>query len=78
MQITGRVSPAEAGRRVELQRRTGGHWRTLGASVTIAADGQYATTLAVSGRGRIVLRVYRAATTTNAAGTSRVVTLHIT
>jgi hypothetical protein len=84
--LFGVVAPAENGQRVVVQELVRGKWKALTLSQTLKvrrlpngtrASG-YIITLAEAAKGTYSFRVVRAATTTNAAGTSRVVTLTVT
>jgi hypothetical protein len=84
--LFGTVSPSENGERVVVQQRVRGKWKTLSLSATLKvrrlpngtrASG-YVITLTEAAKGTYSFRMVRAATSTNAAGISRIVTLTVT
>jgi hypothetical protein len=87
--LFGAVSPTENGQRVVVQERVRGKWKAVAVSASIAtlkvrrlpngtkASG-YIINLTEASKGTYSFRVVRAATSTNAVGTSRVVTLRVT
>ena len=76
VRLSGRVAPAHPGGRVELQLLTSRGWRTVAAD-RLNARSVFATTVIAALPGRYVLRAVTAATTTDAAGTSRTVTVRV-
>jgi hypothetical protein len=84
--ILGTVAPQEAGRRVVLQRLVAGKWQSLGITAKIkrqrTSSHKNVTAFALTYRparaGRETLRVFRAATSSNAAGLSKELHLRVT
>jgi hypothetical protein len=87
--LFGTVSPNETGQHVAIQQLVKGKWKSVaGKSGTATIKKQklpsgkktvgYVFTLKESKPGHYTFRVTRAATTTNAAGRSTSITLHVT
>ena len=83
--IWGTVAPPEAGQTVKLQMKSSGHWVTKGTATIKKQklpDGSTAKgfvfSLTLHTKGTFVLRVARAATDANTAGTSKHLTLTVT
>lgn len=75
--LSGRVMPAQPGRRVTLQRRRGHRWVTAGRA-RLGRTGRFALTVRPGPAGRTSYRVRVAATRQNVAGTSRTITVRVT
>jgi hypothetical protein len=84
--MSGKVSPNERGKTVELQVRSGGSWQSSDVSATLtrhvthtgAVTSVYRLIFYVRHRGHYILRAWRSATSSNAAGTSPRVRLTVT
>jgi hypothetical protein len=76
VRLTGRVAPAHAGGRVELQLLTARGWRTV-ARPRLGARSAFAKTVVAAIPGRYVLRVVAPATATAAVGISPTVTVRV-
>jgi hypothetical protein len=74
VRLTGRVYPGHARGRVLVQLLTAGGWRTV-AEPRLGPASRFGKTVIAGSRGSYLLRVVAPATRTNAAGTSRVVTV---
>ncbi|MEU8712813.1 hypothetical protein [Streptomyces sp. NPDC048663] len=67
--LTGSVSPKHPGRKVILQRYSGGRWVTI-ASTTLSTKSSYRFTVKATSAGAFSYRVYFAGDTDHAAGYS--------
>jgi hypothetical protein len=85
VRVYGTVKPKAAGKRVALQRRSHGRWVSVHSGATIQRQVlpngirtlSYVITIPTYNRGRSLYRVHRAATSTNASGNSRAISLRI-
>jgi hypothetical protein len=83
--VWGTVRPPENGQQVKLQMKSSGHWVTEKAATIhkqklpngSTAQG-FVVSLTLHNKGTFVLRVTRAATGANTAGSSKPLTLHVT
>ncbi len=76
VRLSGLVAPGHPGARVSVQLLTASGWRTV-ARPRLGIGSHYVKTVVAAARGRYVLRVTAAATTTNAAGRSRTITVRV-
>jgi len=74
VRLHGLVTPARPGGRVVIQLLTSNGWRTV-THARLGGASRYVKTVVAGVRGSYVLRVVAPATRTNAAGTSRTVTV---
>ena len=74
--LSGRVQPAHAGAAVRVQLLTRRGWVTV-SKPHLSARSRFKATLLPRVKGRYVFRVVAAATTGNATGTSRSVTVRV-
>jgi hypothetical protein len=85
VQVYGTVSPAATGKSVRLQEKVAGKWKTVGAAARIHKQKLpnhkvkvgYVLRLRAAKKGRLTLRVTRAATPTCIAGMSSTVTVTV-
>jgi hypothetical protein len=86
VKVYGTVSPAAAGKTVRLQEKVAGKWKTVGTAAKIhkqklpnhATKIGYLLSVKAAKKGKLLLRVTRAATVSCVAGTSSTVTATVT
>jgi hypothetical protein len=84
--LYGVIGPHETHQLVRLQREVGSKWRTVAGKARVvrqrlpngSRETGYSLRITATATGRFTYRVYRPATATNAAGTSKPVRLHVT
>jgi len=75
--LTGSVSPAESGRRIQLELEHGRRWKAMG-SAAVSRSGRFGLSVRASSAGRLRYRVVIPADSENAPGVSATVTLRVT